>query len=360
MENVTFTHVCSANANRFKQLYKLYPPYKIKTLKHHGESPCGKKTFKQLLDNTIENAATDELDNVNRHFVVMCLGRIIIGFAVFSTCVNNEPVELPFKYGSVGDYFVAPELRRKGYGRKLNDYIESVFIENGTQFVLLTPDPVTGEKFWKAVGYADTGLNKGYNRYWVYMKCLTVFDKTDEIDLAIRSKISRIDIVHVNIYNKKQIRELGKIWLPYCIEKATRNGKKANNCGKIKIKLKKSVKQARNIPKLHFYALYFEGKIIGFAFFGITDGIKSFCIPEDCGKITDFYIAPEFRRKGFATKMNCCIENIFRRDGITNVLLAPGPIIGVQFFKSVGYVDAGIIDADAKLPVYTKKLENVR
>ena len=166
----------------------------------------------------------------------------------------------------------------------------------------------------------------------------------------------RIDFNAVNPKNRQQMRELRKLWLPYWRETTTRDGEKSEKRRKICRRLKNRVAHAQRAPKTGFYALYFEGRIVGLAFFGLSGGIKSVGIPPGYGAVLDYCVAPPFRRKGFATEMNRQMERMFLGWGIANVFLTPDPVTGEPFWRSVGYSDSLLTDPDNKMPIWVKRI----
>ena len=156
--------------------------------------------------------------------------------------------------------------------------------------------------------------------------------------------------------NRKQMRELRKIWLPYWRETTTRDGGKPEKRRKIYRRLKNRVAHAQKTPRTGFYALYSEGRVAGFAFFGLSGGIKSIGIPPEYGIVMEFCVAPAFRRRGFATEMNRQMEEVFLGWGITDVFLTPDPVTGVPFWRAAGYTDSQLRDPDTKRAVYVKRL----
>ena len=163
--------------------------------------------------------------------------------------------------------------------------------------------------------------------------------------------------VSVNPDDRRQMRELRKLWLPYWIETTTRNGRKPEKRRKIYSRLKNRVAHAHKTPQTGFYALHIEGRMVGFAFFGLSGGIQSVGIPPDYGMVMEFCVAPSFRRKGFATEMNRQMERIFREWGIKDAFLLPDPVTGDPFWKSVGYTDCQLKNPDDQRPIYTKALQ---
>ena len=127
----TFTTITKNNISQYKKLRKIFAEYKIQTLRNHGETPGGKKMFYNLFDGIISRASQSDTD----YFIVMQLGKEIIGFASISTAASDI-VSIPYCYGTVNDFYISPKHRRNGYGRILNSYIEQIFIDSGTNTVL--------------------------------------------------------------------------------------------------------------------------------------------------------------------------------------------------------------------------------
>lgn len=304
--NITFEHVHTENADGFKKLFAEYPKYKIQTLRNHGEYPFGKKLFRRLLSNSIENAANSEKSSRRTHIVAMRLGKKVIGMAIFEPNGNELP-EIPFPGGNVSDFMIIPKFRRKGYGKMLNKYIESIFLLNGTTFVYLHPDPVTGLAFWESQGYIDTGINKHINRFKVYIKHLQTNEKTEEINRAIKTSNKPADWSYINLYDKRQMQEVEGLWADY--KRETAGGEKLKSKRKLRKELRARAAEARKTREKHFNALYFEGEIIGFAFYGKSEKI------EDKGEVTqEFYIKPGFCRKKFSEYMKKLIEDASKHD----------------------------------------------
>ncbi|MDR2686556.1 MAG: GNAT family N-acetyltransferase [Oscillospiraceae bacterium] len=156
--------------------------------------------------------------------------------------------------------------------------------------------------------------------------------------------------------DRRQMRELRKLWVPYWRETTTRHGEKPETRRKIRRNKKNRVAHAHKTPQTGFYTLYSEGRMVGFAFFGRSGGIRSLGIPPEYGQVLDFCIAPPFRRRGFATEMNRQMERVFRDWGIADVFLTPDPVTGEPFWRSAGYRDSQLTDPDNRMPIYLKKI----
>ncbi len=250
--NITFTHITKENIGDYKKLRKIFAKYKMQTLRNHGEAPSGKRVFYNLFDSIISRASYSDSD----YFVAMKSGKEIIGFASIST-VATDIIDIPYRYGTVNDFYVSQKHRRKGYGRILNRYIEKLFIDNGTTTVLLYPDPVHGIPFWKAMNYSDTGINQGWGHYLVYSKHLMQNEHTAEIDKAISGLVKITDLISINPYNKPQLKDVFFVWKEYCKESNRKPHRKD---------VKNMAWNARKNRAVSFNALYYQGKIIGFTY----------------------------------------------------------------------------------------------
>lgn len=250
--DINFTSITAENINQFKNLRKIYANYKIQTLRNHGEAPGRKKMFYNLFDGIISRAS----QSVSDYFVVMQSGKEIIGFASISTS-SEDFFDIPYNYGSVNDFYISPEYRRKGFGRTLNEYIENIFKNKGTRTVMLFPDPVNGIPFWQSMEYHDTGFHQGWGHYLVYCKHLMKDEHSAEIDKAISELVKPTDLISINPYNKPQIKEVYCVWKEYCNEANRRPRKKV---------VKNMAWNARKNRAVSFKALYYHGKIIGFTY----------------------------------------------------------------------------------------------
>ena len=251
----TFANITKENIINYKKLRKIYAKYKIKSLRNQGEMPGNKKMFYGLFDSIISNSSASNFD----YFIVMESAKELIGFASISTS-STYVVDIPYPYGEVKDFYISPKHRRKGYGRILNHHIEKIFDENGTNTVLLSPDPISGIDFWKAMGYYDTGIHQGWGRHFVYIKHIK--ETSLEIDNAILELVKSTDSIGINQYNKPQIKEVYGVWKEYCKEINRKPRRKD---------IDNMAWNARKNRNVSFKAMYYQGKIIGFTYKSDTE-----------------------------------------------------------------------------------------
>ncbi len=262
--NFTFTSITNENIRQYKRLRKIYAKYKIQALRNHGETPGNKKMFYELFDSIIANASGSKSD----YFIVMQSGNELIGFASIATS-STDIIDIPYSYGTIKDFYVSSKHRRKGFGRILNDYIENIFKDSKTNTVLLSPDPVSGIGFWKAMGYCNTGIHQGWGRHLVYVKHLIKTENSIEIDNALTKLVTSTDLIGINPYNKSQIKEVYCVWKEYCKEINRKPHRKD---------VKNMAWSARKNRNISFKALYYQGEIVGFIY--KDDKVIKYSLPD--------------------------------------------------------------------------------
>ena len=70
----------------------------------------------------------------------------------------------------------------------------------------------------------------------------------------------------------------------------------------------------------------------------------------------EFYIIPDFRRKGYGRTLYEHIENVLINDGAQHMCLTANLVTGKPFWVAMGFHDTGKVDPDNKLPIFIKQL----
>lgn len=73
-------------------------------------------------------------------------------------------------WGYIMEFYVLPKYRRNGYGKLMYTRLESLFKKDGVKRMYLTSDPVTGQPFWEAMGFINTGEISSENHLIIYEK----------------------------------------------------------------------------------------------------------------------------------------------------------------------------------------------
>lgn len=159
------------NRNLFKTLPKIYASYRQQTVLNHGGKKYPLFVFRRELQRVLRRTDECVWTSNPRCFAVLHTEDRVLGFADIRTVSTDIPA-IPFVYGTVEDFCIAPNERNKGYGRILYEKVESIFRKNGTKTVLMTPDPVSGTQFWQKMGYENMGFCLPETESFVYKKDL--------------------------------------------------------------------------------------------------------------------------------------------------------------------------------------------
>lgn len=123
------------------------------------------KTIKRFI-----SSIADMSENTDR-FVELCyLDKVLIGFAYGKIDREEHRGYVRPGWGYVMEFYVKPEYRRNGYGKEIYKHLENTFKSNGVSNIWLTADPITGEPFWNAVGFTNSGERSPENNLYIYEK----------------------------------------------------------------------------------------------------------------------------------------------------------------------------------------------
>ncbi len=87
-----------------------------------------------------------------------------IGFVRMKVDTTDRP-----GWGWMLEFYIRPEHRRRGHGRKLYERSERILVDRGITDIWLTSNPAA-IPFWRAVGYIETGEMAEFNNYPVMIK----------------------------------------------------------------------------------------------------------------------------------------------------------------------------------------------
>ncbi len=109
----------------------------------------------------------------DRHLELCYLGEECIGFLYGKIDHADHRGYIKPGYGYVMGFYVKPQYRRKGYGKRMLAHLEQLFALNGAERMYLTADPVTGKPFWEALGFENTGEISPDNQLDIYEKAVS-------------------------------------------------------------------------------------------------------------------------------------------------------------------------------------------
>ena len=107
------------------------------------------------------------------HFEVALRDGIPVATAMFAIDLGTVYGLLPRGCGTIMGFYVEPSHRRQGLGRAFFRHIEDTLRRDGASCLYLCPESVTGVPFWRAMGFADSGLIDPDDQLPIYLKALT-------------------------------------------------------------------------------------------------------------------------------------------------------------------------------------------
>ena len=169
--------------------------------------------------------------------------------------------------------------------------------------------------------------------------------------------MEKLKFIQIQKDNEHHFYETAKLWMAYIQELDSHEGMKITlKENEIVNNLRKRIEIQGQRPDMLFEIAYHQDEPVGIANFAIDLGTIYGLIESGYGTVMEFYIKPEFRRKGFGKIFLNHIESVLRNDGARNMYICPDLVTGKPFWKTMGFVDTGKIDPDSKLPIYTKDI----
>jgi|GEM_PF-441006 len=179
--------------------------------------------------------------------------------------------------------------------------------------------------------------------------------ETKESKIILSKEISHFSFENIIRENITKHKKLHKIFAKYKI-RTLRNHGEAPGSKRMFYNLFDDIIARASDSASDYFVVMLSGKeIIGFASIS-TVASDIVDIPYSYGTVHDFYISSKHRRKGYGRILNDYIENIFKNNETTTVLLFPDPVHGIPFWRTMGYYDTGINQGWGHYLVYCKHL----
>lgn len=167
MHELKFIQIEKGNKKLYEELLKLWIPF-INELDEHR----GKHTAADVIENQVQKRVNIQGMRNDMHFEICYCNDAPIGFANFAVDLGGIKGILDTGYGFIMGFYILPGYRRQGYGRAGVNHIQDVFKSHGVKHMYTSPDPVTGEPFWSAMGFEDSGKIDPDDRLPIYIKSI--------------------------------------------------------------------------------------------------------------------------------------------------------------------------------------------
>ena len=135
----------------------------------HSHRPLPKQFQKKWIDSIIAMQGPQD-----RYLELCCVADTPIGFLYGKVDHEDHKGFIKPGWGYIMEFYVAPEYRRKGFGKQMFHRLEELFRHDGVNMMYLTADPVTGKPFWEAMGFVSTGEVSPQNNLLIIEKPISL------------------------------------------------------------------------------------------------------------------------------------------------------------------------------------------
>ncbi|MBR2951162.1 MAG: GNAT family N-acetyltransferase [Lachnospiraceae bacterium] len=108
----------------------------------------------------------------------------------------------------------------------------------------------------------------------------------------------------------------------------------------------------------HLELCYVDEILVGFLYGKIDHEDHKGFIKPGYGYIMEFYVKPEYRRKGYGRMMFKRLERMFHDDGADMMYLTADPVTGKPFWEAMGFVNTNEQSPENQQDIYEKAIWN--
>jgi GNAT superfamily N-acetyltransferase len=166
MNNLVFIQIAKDNEKHFEQFKGLLIPYIEELDRHH---PDREATSRETIVEYARGMMNMQGPN-DRHLELCYDGGKLVGFYYAKVDHIGHKGFIKPEYCYIMEFYVVPEYRRRGYGQAIYARILELFSDHNTKRMYLTADPVTGEPFWKSLGFEHYGEISPENNQQIFEK----------------------------------------------------------------------------------------------------------------------------------------------------------------------------------------------
>lgn len=165
MDNqIKYVQVTADNEKLCNAFKSLMVPY-IAEIDEHSDSPFPEEFQQKWINSVIAMQGPQD-----RHLELCYVGNSLVGFLYGKIDHEDHKGFIKPGYGYIMEFYVCPQYRRKGYGKRMFLHMEHLFRNDGAKRMYLTADPVTGKPFWEVMGFVNTGELSPENKLNIYEK----------------------------------------------------------------------------------------------------------------------------------------------------------------------------------------------
>ncbi|MCM1541292.1 MAG: GNAT family N-acetyltransferase [Blautia sp.] len=162
---IEFIQLQKNNESHFEAASKLWVPFIQEVNRHDGTH----RSEEQILDG-LKKRISIQGNRRDMHFEIALTDGEPFGIAMFAIDLGTVYGLLEKGCGTIMGFYIHPDFRSQGLGTLFSRHIETVLSADGAAKMYICPDAVTGEPFWKANGYHDSGKIDPDDKKPIYIK----------------------------------------------------------------------------------------------------------------------------------------------------------------------------------------------
>ena len=160
--------------------------------------------------------------------------------------------------------------------------------------------------------------------------------------------------ISLNKDDDKQCRSFEEMMDAYTLELDEHLGK--NTPREVIGRWVKSIIEKQGAADRHLELCWEENEPVGFLFGKVDRPEHRGYVRPGWGYVMEFYVRPEYRRRGYGRAMCRQLEELFRQDGVTDIYLTADPVTGKPFWLAMGYTGIGERSPDNQQEIFEKHL----
>ena len=168
--------------------------------------------------------------------------------------------------------------------------------------------------------------------------------------------MSHLTFIQVSPANPELCQQFKKIMTGYILEINTHDTNPLPE--KYIPKVIQSLLSLQGPHDRHLELCFFENQPIGFLSGKIDHPEHRGFIKPGYAYIMDFYILPQYRRKGYATSMLSHMEKLFSSHRAKRIWLTADPVTGKPFWEAVGFINTGTQSPENNYDIYEKEISS--
>lgn len=169
--------------------------------------------------------------------------------------------------------------------------------------------------------------------------------------------MNRLTYVKPDPQNKKHCTEFTNLMRLYAKELDSHNNRKTPD--EVITKWIDSIIKMQGDYDRHLKICYDDETLIGFLYGKVDKPEHKGYKKIGYGYIMEFFVLPEYRRKGYGKEMFYHLQKLFVDDGVSRVYLTADGVTGKPFWQLLGFVATGEISPENNQEIYEKTICNV-